>query len=90
MSYNTMVFYVTVDPKGLRHVQNMITGMLGQHHVHTKAGFQKWVKKSNIPLNDIFGWSPGKKVVRKWCRCSLQAGWTREYDGHTWYDKRFL
>lgn len=37
-----MIFYCTREKDGTIHVQNAVMGMMGQHHVHTEAGFAEW------------------------------------------------
>lgn len=29
-------------------VQNMIAGMMGQKHTHSKEGFKRWIKENQI------------------------------------------
>ena len=42
-----MIFYVHVTNEGMYEVQNMVMGMEGQFHVHTKEGFEKWREDIN-------------------------------------------
>jgi hypothetical protein len=76
-----MEFYVTVDKNGYYHVQNVVMGLLGQHHVHTKEGYERWAKKINPKYIHFLG--EGE------CRCDLKPGDVREYDGTVWHNKEF-
>lgn len=75
-----MVHYVTITQDGLYHIQNYIMGKAGQHHVHTKKGFQNW--KKNVNKEDI-------KISKGSCNCGLNIGYVKEYDGHIWHSKNF-
>lgn len=46
-----MKFYVTIDEKGIYHVQNAVMGHLGQYHTHTKEDFERW--SADIDPQDI-------------------------------------
>lgn len=76
-----MNFYVTKTPDGLYHVQNIVMGHFGQHHIHNEKSFQKWKKgiaKKYIHINEGA------------CSCGLaKSGDTREYDGHEWHNDKF-
>lgn len=76
-----MTFIVTITDDGLYHVQNVIMGQMGQHHVHTKESFQRW--KKDIDSKHL-------KVSQGECNCGLdRSGMVREYDGHEWFNERF-
>ena len=72
-----MRFFATECPDGTIHVQNIVAGYKGQHHVHSKESFERWRK--------------GKDVVieKGTCDCGLKAGDCREYDGHVWHSKKW-
>lgn len=72
-----MHFYVTQTPDGLYHVQNMVMGMSGQHHVHMKKGFNHW--KADLEPGDI-------SYTKGVCDCGLKPGWVRDHDGPTHYN----
>lgn len=80
----TMTFYITETKDGLIHVQNMVMGYAGQHHVHTPKGYQEWLKgisereRKTIKI---------RKVNE--CQCGLQPSEVREYDGQKWVNNRF-
>jgi len=78
----TMRFYVTETPDGLIHVQNVIGPFLGQHHVHTKEGYEKWKRSGKIKKKNII-YQKGE------CNCGLKPSQVREYDGHVWTSDRF-
>ena len=46
-----MTFYCTREPDGTIHVQNAVTGFLGQHHVHTPEDFERWT--AGMPESQI-------------------------------------
>jgi len=78
----SMDFYAHRDPGGNWHVQNAVMGHLGQHHVHSPAGFEKWRKttsKKCLHLSD--------KVFK--CSCGLGPGDCREYDGEVWHGEEY-
>lgn len=75
-----MVHYVTITEDGLYHVQNYVGPYRGQHHVHTKKGFEYWLK--NVDRKNV-------KVENGKCDCGLKAGDVREYDGQLWHNKEF-
>ena len=70
-----MYFDATETSDGLIHVQNSVMGMLGQHHVHTKANFEKWRNGKSVQLS------------KGTCDCNMQAGDVREYDGQRWHSE---
>lgn len=39
-----MIHYVSTNKDGIIEVQNVVMGMFGQKHTHTKKGFGKWKK----------------------------------------------
>jgi hypothetical protein len=63
-----MRHYVTETKDGLYHVQNVVMGYFGQHHVHTKKQFEAWLKKNKIAEDDII------KLAGNECDCGLKAG----------------
>jgi len=69
-----MHFYYHRDTKGLIHVQNAVMGYLGQHHVHTEKGFEKW--KNGISP-DVLHESETQD-----CDCGLKPREARSHDGH--------
>jgi len=71
----------TRTPDGLIHVQNYVDRRKGQHHIHTEESFRRWNEQHE----------PKVKVENGECTCGLdKAGMVREYDGHTWFNDRFL
>lgn len=78
-----MTFKVTECMDGALHVQNFTGMYLGQHHVHSKKGFEDWKKKA-VPENK------GKlKVEKGVCKCGLKPGWVRECNGKDWFNANF-
>lgn len=76
-------FKVTESPDGMFHVQNFLGMYLGQHHVHSKAGFDGWKKKA-APEDK------GKlKIEAGACKCGLKPGWVRECNGKDWFNANF-
>jgi hypothetical protein len=75
-----MEFYATKTPDGLYHVQNFISGLSGQHHVHTKEGFESWAKDIKPEYLHV---EDGK------CDCGMKPGDVTEYDGRKWHNDRF-
>jgi len=75
-----MRFAVDITPDKLYHVTNMVMGRKGQHHVHTKEGYEQW--KHGIADDDIF-------IGEAECDCGLKPGDVKEYDGHTWHNYKF-
>ena len=73
-----MHFYVTITPNGAYHVQNAVAGLLGQHHVHSKAGFERWRQPSD-DLVESYGD----------CDCGLQVSQVRDHTGHVWNNPNF-
>ena len=76
-----MEFYATKTPDGKIHVQNVINGLRGQHHVHSAESFERWSRHVN----------PGNLEIDEGeCGCGLEVGQVREYDGRVWFNDRFL
>lgn len=75
-------FRVTETTDGLLHVQNVVKGHDGQHHVHGKAGFLKWQKQS-VPKEITISTVAGP------CACGLTAGQVKEIDGRIWNNPHF-
>jgi hypothetical protein len=98
-----MTHYVIIDDEGLYHVQNMVIGRfpslydpLGQHHVHTKSGFQQWIRENEVSLDDLGGWLTEEGYPRAKggfrhakCDCGLEAGQVREHDGRV-HQSRYI
>ena len=63
-----MRHYVSRGP-GRRtvHVQNMLVGLTGQHHVHSPAQFRRWQRTVQPGEAELLH-------VRGICRCGLRAG----------------
>lgn len=76
-----MYFYVTKTSDGMYHVQNIVMGLLGQHHVHNEISYKKWKRKID------------KKFIKESngeCNCGLKkSGDVREYDGLEWHNDKF-
>jgi hypothetical protein len=64
-----MFHYWQPDAAGNIHVQNSVGGMLGQHHVHTKADFTRWKRK--IDKTAI-------KPLKGTCDCGMSPGQVKE------------
>lgn len=80
MTFFEMHHFAQKGRDGNIHVQNMVAGMFGQHHVHTKRGFGRWRKEVGATVK----WEgPGP------CNCGLKPGQVREYDGHVWSNPQF-
>jgi hypothetical protein len=75
-----MYFYVYKNPDGTIHVQNIVMGRLGQHHVHSEKSFEEWKKGIPEHLIHYMGTS---------CNCGLRAGDVMEYDGRVWHNPKF-
>jgi len=73
-----MHHYVTITKDGLYHVQNAVGGMFGQHHVHTKEGFEMWAKH----VKGAF-----VHIVKGTCDCGLQDGFVRDHTGNVTFRK---
>ena len=61
-----MTFYCTKESDGTIHVQNAVMGMMGQHHVHTQADFDRWaadIDNSSIQWLDCGPCDCGEKVT---------------------------
>lgn len=61
-----MTFHCTKESDGTIHVQNAVMGMMGQHHIHTQADFDRW--KADIDEGSIQWFDCGP------CDCGLSAG----------------
>ncbi len=46
-----MTFYCTREPDSTVHVQNAVSGFLGQHYVHTPDDFER--RKLGVPESQI-------------------------------------
>lgn len=68
-----MTFHVTRENDGTIHVQNVLGGMLGQHHVHTPEGFDAW-RTPGDEIVETQGASP--------CTCGLQPQEARSHLGN--------
>jgi hypothetical protein len=66
----SMTFYVSKDKDGNIHVQNAVMGALGQHHVHSLEGFERW-RKPGDSIREIAGV----------CDCGLSPGQVRDHTG---------
>jgi len=78
-----MHFYVTKTEDGLYHVQNVVMGHFGQHHIHNEKSFNKWKKNINPKYIHMFEFKAS-------CNCGLtKSGDVREYDGHEWHNDKF-
>jgi len=75
-----MHFYATETPDGLIHVQNFVTGLRGQHHVHDKESFERWKKGIK---REFLHYSKGT------CDCGMKSGDVEEYDGQRWHNDKF-
>jgi hypothetical protein len=76
-----MHFYVVKAPDGTYHVQNVVLGKLGQHHVHSEKSYEKWAQNIDKRLIHYLGEKP--------CDCGLKCGDVREYDGRVWHNPEF-
>jgi hypothetical protein len=76
-----MHFYVVKTPDGLYHVQNIVAGHLGQHHVHSEKSYERWAQKVDKRLIHYLG--------ERECNCGLKCGDIREYDGTVWHNPKF-
>lgn len=74
----TMRFYVHRNVDGSVHVQNAVAGMLGQHHVHSPEGFEKWSGERDELVEQDGD-----------CGCGLRVGQVRERNGDVWDNPRF-
>jgi hypothetical protein len=77
-----MDFYVVIDANSRYHVQNILMGHDGQHHVHTKESFAKW--KKNVDSKDIH-----ISKTKAQCDCGLMPGDVRDHEGHVSHNDRF-
>ena len=73
-----MSFAVTTTPDGLYHVQNVVAGVSGQHHVHTAESFARWRK----PGDDV-------RMDEGECGCGLGVGDVRDHTGKVWHNEDF-
>lgn len=78
----TMVHLGTETEDGLIHIQNYVGFYRGQHHVHTKEGYEKWLRKNKMNRKEV-------KIQAGTCACGLQAGDVKEYDGRKWHSEDF-
>lgn len=69
-----MTFYCIKEKDGTIHVQNVVRGMLGQHHVHTVEDFEKWRNGEPPISDDSIEWLEGTTP----CDCGLKAGEVRQ------------
>ena len=77
-----MRFVVDITEDGLYHVTNIVMGMRGQHHVHTRESYDRW--KANVKnADERILISEGK------CNCEMNSGDCEEYDGERWHNGRF-
>ena len=72
-----MTFAVIVTPDGLYHVQNMVAGLSGQHHVHSAASFKRWQRPDDA-IEEHEG-----------ACCELAAGDVRDHTGRVSHKKEF-
>jgi hypothetical protein len=75
-------FIVSKTTDGLIHVQNIVGGHDGQHHVHSEKGFEKW-KKESVPKDITISIVPGA------CACGLTVGQVKEINGKIWLNANF-
>ena len=77
-----MRFYVFQTPDGNYHVQNMVGGYEGQHHVHSPQSFDKWSKEI-AGLGNIEMLDPAS------CDCGLVPGDIRGHTGKIQHNAEF-
>jgi hypothetical protein len=82
MLFIDMRHAVDITPDGLYHVTNIVMGMRGQHHVHSKEGYERWKAHNKIPDEKII-------IGEGNCNCGMRPGDVEEYDGHKWHSDRF-
>jgi len=75
-----MHFYATKTVDSNVHVQNVVMGLMGQHHVHTPKGFEKWIAEIDEQYLHI---SDGE------CSCGLQPGQVRSHSGKVTFNEEF-
>lgn len=75
-----MHFYVNRNKDGTIHVQNAVMGMIGQHHIHSKKGFEKW--KQGITEKCITS-------LEGECNCGLKIGDVKDHHGNITHNDRF-
>ena len=81
-----ITFAVTVTPDGLHHVQNVVAGLSGQHHVHTAESFARWREPKDglhaVEDDDI-------RKGEGECTCGLAVGDVRDHTGRVWHNEEF-
>jgi hypothetical protein len=77
-----MDFIVSHLPDGTYHVQDKTGPHLGQHHVHSKEGFERWEKKRKLGGAISIGVAPN-------CDCGLAVGFVKEFNGKVWFNAVF-
>lgn len=75
-------FAVSKTGDNLIHVQNIVGGHEGQHHVHSEKGFEKW-RKESVPKGIEI------KIEPRACPCGLTVGQVKEINGKTWLNANF-
>jgi hypothetical protein len=75
-----MKFYVYRNEDGTIHVQNVLMGHFGQHHVHNEDGFNKW--KEGVLASAI-------EVMEGCCNCDLKPSQVRNHTGKVWTNDKF-
>lgn len=76
-----MDFKVSRLPDGTYHVQDRVGAFLGQHHVHSKEGFDRWEKKRKSGEISIEA-APN-------CDCGMGVGFVKECNGKVWFNAAF-
>lgn len=74
-----MQYFVSESEDGMLHVQNILMGMNGQHHVHTKDEYEKWKKNGKIESRDI---TMANKRYK--CNCGLKPGEVKDHEGRVY------
>lgn len=77
-----MRFAVEITAEGFYHVTNVVNGMRGQHHVHTKKSYEKWKSEGNITDDRII-------IGKGTCDCGMKPGDVEEFNGRKWHSDRF-
>lgn len=77
-----MDFFVSHLPDGTYHVQDKTGPHFGQHHVHSKEGFERWEKKRKLGGAISIGVAPN-------CDCGLAVGFVKECNGKVWFNAAF-
>jgi len=75
-------FAVDITPDGLYHVTNVVMGMRGQHHVHSKESYERWKAQGNISDDRII-------IGEGTCDCGMNPGDVEEFNGRRWHNDRF-